>query len=471
MSVDNLRTGAAGQLGIATNALHDKRTIVTPDTFLPFLSESVQRDLPVVRKQSISSGIGPLLSDVRTIPSQRSTGDIVHALLNKGYARYLRHALYGYAFSWPGSTNGSATMTFNAAAANDDTITIEGQTYTFKTTLTASTTANEILVASSAILQASYFAAAVNRGVASNGLGSGAVYGSLTPQNSDVIATDNGDGTVTVVDRQARGAAVNSGGASEVATTETMTDASSVWSSATLVSGANGTDTARLHTYTLDPSVMFELMATLQIVRPPSNSTREAFTYVGKIVSSVFSFAENDALEFSATWDNLKESRATAIATPTYPSAANWFDYTQVIVELDDTSEPVQGGSVSIATGQEPRMQSGTTELRDHLITGDATITGELTREFENADIYDAWVAGDDVKIEMIATGGTIPSSASTYQLAITLPACRYTGSTPNIGGTGVVQNNIPFEAFRNGVDEWITVTYRTDEGYVGDNG
>lgn len=470
MSVANLRTGAAGQFGFATNALHDSTTVVTPNTFLPFDNESIQRQVQTIRRSSISAGIGPREEDVMVIPYQRSTGSKLHAVLTKGYARLLRHWLYGYSFSWPGSTNASAELTLAAVPSNNDTMTIEGQTYTFKTALTASTTANEILIASTIALQCSYIEAAINRGVASDGTGSGTAYGSLTPQNSDVIATA-GASTVTVTDRQARGAAVNSGGASEVATTETFTNVGNVWDNATLTGGVNGTDTARLHTFTIDPSKFYELLATVQEVRVPTSAVREPWNYVGKIVSGSLRFAADNVLEFEPTWDMLSEERTTAIATPSYPTSASMFNYSQIIVELDDTAEPVQGASVAFSSGQEPRTQSGTTTLRPHLITGEATITGELTREFENADIYDAWVAGTSVKIEMIATGGTIPSSASTYQLAVTMPACRYLGSTPNTGGLGITQNNIPFEALRDGVNEWMTVTYRTDEGYVGDNG
>lgn len=471
MSVANLHAGLAAQIGIATNALHDKRTRVVPTDFLEFESESVADDLPLLRKQGMAGTLGPRVGRVRPIDTGHANGATVHTLLTKGYARLLKHILPGYTFSWPGATNGSATLTFNSAATNNDTVVIEGQTYTFKTSLTASTTANEIKVASSAILQASYFAAAVNRGVASDGNGSGVAYGSLTPQNSDVIAVDNGDGTVTVSDRQARGVAVNSGGASEVATTETLTDASSVWSSATLTGGVDGTDTRRLHTYTLDPEAMREIMATLQIVRPSVDAASAVFEYIAKVVSAQFACSDGDALMVTPTWDSLARSTDQTAASASYPSAATFYDYTQIGVTLGGTTEPVQGVSLSIETAQAARSQFGQAALLDHLMTDRPSVTGELTHEFRNTDIFDDWIAGTTAALVITATGAQIPSSASNYQLLLDCGAIIFTGSTPQVGGPGVVQQNIPFEALDNGSDPWVRIRYYTDEGYAGDNG
>lgn len=348
MSVANLRTGLAGQIGIATNALHDPTTIVTPTDFLEFESESVTDQPVVVRKQMIGNSVFARSGRVRTVDTGMANGATVHALLNTGYARLLRHIFGGYDFTWPGSTRGSATLTIDAVVTAADTMVIEGQTYTFRTALTASTTANEILIAGTVILQGSYIAAAINRGVASDGNGSGVAYGSLTPRNADVVAVDNGDGTVTVSDRQSRGVLVNSGQAQEVATTETFTSAGSVWDSATLVGGVNGTDTRNLHTYTVDPLALRELMATLQIVRPPSEAARVPWTYVGKPVSAVFAAADGDALMVTPTWDAISQTLATAIATASYPAAATFFDYTQISVTLDAVAEIVEGVSFKI---------------------------------------------------------------------------------------------------------------------------
>lgn len=468
--VANLNTGLAGQIMISTNALHAPTTPVTVDYAIEFETESVADSLPVLQKQGIAGTLFSRSGRVRPIDTGMAAGDTVHTLLNTGYARLLRHCFGGYVFSWPGSTNGLGTLTLAAVATNNDTMTIEGQVYTFKTALTASTTANEILVASSIALQASYIAAAINRGVASDGRGSGVAYGSLTPRNVDVTAVANPT-TVVVTDRQGRGDTVNSGGANEVATTETFTNAGNVWGAATLASGANGTDTRRLHTFTVDAASLRELMATLQIVRPASSSGRVPFTYVGKPVSFNLACAMDDAMMLTPTWDTLSRTTATAAASPTYPASAQFFDYTEIAVTVGGTAEPVQGVNVTVETMQQSRGQFGAATRRLHLIMDRPTITGELTREFENSDIYNDWISGTEASVIMTATGNLIPSSASAYQAIITIPDILYEGSTPNIGGPGVVGNNIPFRGLDNGTDPPITLQYYTDEAYVGDDG
>lgn len=465
MSVANLRTGIAGQLMIATNALHDPRTRVEPNTALEFESEAVADDLPLLRKQGIAGTLGPRSGRVRPIDTGHGNGTSVHTLLNNGFARLLRHCFAGYQFSWPGSTDASQTLTLAALPATGETMTIGAQTYTFRTTLTASTTADEILIASTIALQTSYIEAAINRTVASDGQGSGFAYGSLTPRNADVSAVSDPT-TVTVTDRQARGS-----GGNTVATTETFADVGNVWGGATLTGGVDGTDTARLHTFTLDATRLLELMATLQIVRPTVIAARVAFDYISKVVSTNIAAADGDALMLTPTWDSLARDTTQAPGTPVYPATATFFDYTQIAVEIDTVFEPVQGINLDINTAQEARTQFGQSTLLDHLITDRPSITGELTHEFRSSALFNDWIAGVEAALVIQSTGGLIPGSASNYQTTITAADIIYTGSTPQVGGPGVVQQNIPFEVLDNGVDDWIKVEYLTDEGFVGDDG
>src|SRR5690606_6029630 len=122
-----------------------------------------------------------------------ATGPMTVPLLTKGLARLLRHGFGGYAVSRPGGTPAEGELTLNSAPSDGDTVTIGTQTYTFKTSLTSPSAANEVLIGADEIVSASNLAAAINRGVNSAGLGAGEVYGSLTPRNADVDAIDNGD--------------------------------------------------------------------------------------------------------------------------------------------------------------------------------------------------------------------------------------------------------------------------------------
>lgn len=115
----------------------------------------------------------------------------------------------------------------NTAPADGDTVTIGGQVYTFRTALTASTTANEVLINTTAD------AALLNLIRTINGSGTpGTDYGSLTPRNGNVTAATAVTSHAFAVTAQAPGTAGNSLG-----TTETSGHLS--WGGALLTGGLN----------------------------------------------------------------------------------------------------------------------------------------------------------------------------------------------------------------------------------------
>lgn len=121
------------------------------------------------------------------------------------------------------------TLTSDATAPADGaTVTIGTQTYTFKTALTAATTADEVLIGASAAAALDNLKAAINKGA-----GGGTTYGSDTVANADVTATTNTD-TTQVVEAKVAGALANA-----VATTETSTHLA--WGATTLAGGVDAT--------------------------------------------------------------------------------------------------------------------------------------------------------------------------------------------------------------------------------------
>lgn len=78
-------------------------------------------------------------------------------------------------------------------ASNNDTVSVAGQTYTFKTSLTAATTANEVLIGTDAEASAANLVAAINKGT-----GGGTKYGSNTVKNAWVSAEADSTTSTTV---------------------------------------------------------------------------------------------------------------------------------------------------------------------------------------------------------------------------------------------------------------------------------
>jgi flagellin len=99
----------------------------------------------------------------------------------------------------------SATLNATGQVSNGDTVVVGATTYTFKTTLTASTTANEVLIGGTQQASMLNLAHAIN---AAGGV-SGTDYGSLTAANATATASANGS-TITLT---AKVAGVGSNGA------------------------------------------------------------------------------------------------------------------------------------------------------------------------------------------------------------------------------------------------------------------
>ena len=127
-------------------------------------------------------------------------------------------------------TAATVLLTSNGTlAANGTTVTLGSRTYTLKTALTASTTANEVLLGVDTAATLDNLKAAVN-----GAAGGGTTYGSLTTPHADVEATTRGSNTLRFVARTA-GMAGNSLAASD-ATSATLT-----WGSTTFAGGLDGT--------------------------------------------------------------------------------------------------------------------------------------------------------------------------------------------------------------------------------------
>jgi hypothetical protein len=126
-----------------------------------------------------------------------------------------------------GSVAASGVLTSdNTNVSNNDTVTIGSRVYTFKTNLTAPTTANEVHIGADADGSLTNLAAAIN------GTGTpGTDYGSATPVNTQVSSGAVAAHAITVT------ALVAGTDGNAIATTEAAAHLS--WGAATLASGAN----------------------------------------------------------------------------------------------------------------------------------------------------------------------------------------------------------------------------------------
>lgn len=120
----------------------------------------------------------------------------------------------------------TGTLAYAANPSNNDTLTIGGVVYTYKTVLTGA--ANEILIGASASASLDNLIAAIT-----GGAGAGTTYGTGTVAHTSVTATAGAGDTMTVT------ALAYGVGGNSIATTETFTNAGNVFGAATLTGGAS----------------------------------------------------------------------------------------------------------------------------------------------------------------------------------------------------------------------------------------
>ena len=96
----------------------------------------------------------------------------------------------------------------------------------------------------------------------------------------------------------------------------------------------------------------------------------------------------------------------------------------------------------------------------EQIINGFRAISGKVTAEFTDTVLLDKFIADTTAGLKLTFTGATIGST--TELLSITLPACKFDGDVPMVGGPGVIDVSFGFTVFDNGTDEPFTITYRT---------
>lgn len=207
-----------------------------------------------------SGGVGPAWSVEGMLPTEvvqvDSTNTDRVVMKVPGSVHRLRvegHHLFTGSSPCTG-TQATGTLTFTANPTNGETVTIDGQTYIFQTTLTNS--AGNVLIGINASNSIQNLRNAINLGP-----GSGTLYANTTGLHNTVSASDAVNPDRLIVTAKSVGVAGNS-----LATTETLANAS--WAAATM---AGGTDADFDNFRMLTPSLtMYKSGSVLQTTRAVS---------------------------------------------------------------------------------------------------------------------------------------------------------------------------------------------------------
>ena len=207
---------------------------------------------------------------------------------------------------------------------------------------------------------------------------------------------------------------------------------------------------------------------TAQVSRNDSSGTLRTFTYEGSVITG-WNIAQELGAATSMTFnfDSETEQTTTAEATPSYPSGTDVFVYTDATIEIDDsavtsfTSFTLDG---DLAMKTDRRFLQGSATKGQPKRSGVPSYTGSISGEFASLTQYAAFTAGTTFKLEFIATMGTAIEGAYYPYFHVTMPVCKWTGSTPVANIDDMATIELPFTVLDNGTDAAVTITYQSTD-------
>jgi phage baseplate assembly protein gpV len=220
-----------------------------------------------------------------------------------------------------------------------------------------------------------------------------------------------------------------------------------------------------VYSYTFTLGDVYGKSFTAQVGVPQYNGTVTPKTVAGAKVSSFELSVANAAIAMGKfNIDGASITTGISLATASYSSATNLFNFSQGAITLDGTSiANIRDFSVTVDnTLKGDRYNLGSSGIKaEQLINGFRKISGKITAEFTDTTLFGKVLSDANAAIVLTFTGATI---ASTYKetLSITISAAKFNADTPKVTSPGVIDLSMDFEAYDNGTDAPLTIVYQT---------
>lgn len=158
----------------------------------------------------------------------------------------------------------------------------------------------------------------------------------------------------------------------------------------------------------------------------------------------------NDANTTLGYGTPVEAAGADTLGTPTYSSVSP-FTAQQVTVKQDSTTIYLSAFTVMIDTKLVGRNVLGSKYIREVKFDGKREITLTMTKEYEDDDAYDAWLANSDVQFEANLRTNTeiVASSGVNYDSDFYFLKCRINNTpAPTFNGQGALTQEISATSF-----------------------
>jgi hypothetical protein len=245
-----------------------------------------------------------------------------------------------------------------------------------------------------------------------------------------------------------------------------------IWLQHMLGTIATGTITDSNYTHTATIGSLAGRFLTIQAGKPRvGSSTVDPYTWTGcKVTNWELACDVDGILVATVGVDAQNETRATALATASYPADFRVFTFDGCSVTIaGDSFEALSwsaSGNNQLDVGR--RFLTGSSLKKEPLENAHREYGVSLEAEYRDLTQYNRFVAGTAAGqlASVVATfvGPVAHGGTTLPQLVVTMPAVRFAEVSQPISGPETLKQSITGEVVDNGTDQPITITYRTTD-------
>jgi hypothetical protein len=227
------------------------------------------------------------------------------------------------------------------------------------------------------------------------------------------------------------------------------------------------TITTGVYSYAFTLGDVYGRSFTAQVGVPQYGGTVTPKTLGGCKISSFELGVSNAAIatgKFNLDAASLTTGISLATASFSNYATTNLFNFSQGAITVDGSSVAnVKDFTITVEnTLKTDRFNLGSAGIKaEQTINGFRKISGKLTAEFTDTTLLAKYLSDASTALVLTFTGGVI-ANAATEKLVINVSAVKFNADTPNVAGAGVIDLAMSFEAYDDGTNQPLTITYQT---------
>ena len=206
---------------------------------------------------------------------------------------------------------------------------------------------------------------------------------------------------------------------------------------------------------------------TIQMARADSGGTIRPFTYEG-CTATGFNISQELGSNLSMTidFDAETEQVSSGEATPSYPSSADPFNYTDCVIAIDGSAATnftsfSFDGDLGMKTDR--RFLAGSATKSQPKRSSLPSYSGTISAEFASLTDYNKFVNGTTFSINASWNGANI-SGAYNYEFVVEIPVAKFTGTTPVASLDDLTVIDLPFQVLDGGSGAAVTWNYTSTD-------